>query len=247
MERCINILLGPAIDGPSWAFHGLFLTWPYLAELPSLTDDPDVYKAVTDYMLHGPCGKDARNASCTSDGKCSKHFPKPFLAEKFLDKEGYPHYRRRDNKVTFKKGKFTLKAIKYLFKYLNKGPDRATIVIKENVKNGTTLATENVLEVDEIKNYLNCRFLAPCEAVWRLFSFDIHYSYPTVMQLTLHLPNENEIILRDSEILPTLLEREGNITMFTDWFELNKRDPTSRTLTYAEIPKHYVWHEKGKI
>ncbi|GJW44135.1 hypothetical protein Tco_0072934 [Tanacetum coccineum] len=55
------------------------------AEMPSPESDPDGYKVVTDYMLHGPCGKDARNAACTSDGKCSKHFPKPFLAEMFLD------------------------------------------------------------------------------------------------------------------------------------------------------------------
>nr|GEW31666.1 hypothetical protein CTI12_AA222900 [Tanacetum cinerariifolium] len=70
-------------------------------KLPSLTDDLDGYKAVTDYMLHGPCGKNARNTTYTSDGKCSKHFPKPFLAKTFLDEEGYPHYRRRDNKLSF--------------------------------------------------------------------------------------------------------------------------------------------------
>ncbi|GKA45853.1 ATP-dependent DNA helicase PIF1 [Tanacetum coccineum] len=69
------------------------------AELPSPTDDPVGYKVVTEYMLHGPCGKDARYATCTNDGKCSKHFPKPFLAKTFLDEEGYPHYRRRDNKL----------------------------------------------------------------------------------------------------------------------------------------------------
>ncbi|GKA09992.1 DNA helicase PIF1, ATP-dependent [Tanacetum coccineum] len=61
-------------------------------ELPSPTDDPDAYKIVTDYMLHGPCGKDARNTACTTDGKCLKHFPKQFLVETFLDEEGYPHY-----------------------------------------------------------------------------------------------------------------------------------------------------------
>nr|GEZ28953.1 hypothetical protein [Tanacetum cinerariifolium] len=171
-----------------------------LAELPSPTDDPDGYKAVTDYMLHGPCGKDARNASCTSNGKCLKHFPKPFLVETFLNKEGYPHYRRRDNKVTFKEGKFTYdnkhvvphncymlpkykvhinvewcnrsNAIKCLFKYLTKGPDRATIVVKENVKNRTTLAAEKVLE------------------------------------LSFHLPNHNAITLRNSERLLALLEKE---------------------------------------
>ncbi|GKB49230.1 ATP-dependent DNA helicase PIF1-like protein, partial [Tanacetum coccineum] len=106
------------------------------AELLFPTNDLDGYKAVTDYMLHEPCGKDARNTTCTIDGKCSKHFPKPFLAETFLDEEGYPHYRRRDNK--------------------------------------------------------------------------------------------NAITLRDSERLLALLEREGiDVTMFTDWFELNKRDPVA--------------------
>ncbi|GKB48806.1 helicase [Tanacetum coccineum] len=239
------------------------------AELPSSIHDPAGYQVVTEYMLHGPCGKDATYAPCTNDGKCSKHFPKSFLEETVLDEDGYPNYRRRENKVTAVKGKFTYdnkyvvphnhylllkynahinvewcnrsKAIKYLFKYLNKGPDRATIVVEENVRSGTSLAPEQVVEVDEIKNYLNCRFIASCEAVWRLFSFDIYHSYPTVMQLNFHLPNQNAITLRDSENLPALLEREGiNVTMFTDWFELNKRDPAARAHTYADIPKHYV-------
>ncbi|GJR73024.1 hypothetical protein Tco_0085389 [Tanacetum coccineum] len=88
----------------------------------------------------------------------------PFLAETFLDEEGYPHYRRRDNKLSF------------------------------------------------------------------------------------HLPNQNTITLRDSKNLPALLQREGiDVKMFTDWFELNKHDPAARTHTYADIPKHYVWHEQKKL
>ncbi|GKF49656.1 ATP-dependent DNA helicase PIF1-like protein [Tanacetum coccineum] len=68
------------------------------------------------------------------------------------------------------------------------------------------------------------------------------------MQLSFHLPNQNAITLRDSKRLHALLQREGiDVTMFTDWFELNKRDPDVRTLTYAEIPKHYVWHEQSKL
>nr|GEU94766.1 ATP-dependent DNA helicase PIF1 [Tanacetum cinerariifolium] len=218
------------------------------AEIPSPTADPDEYKVVIDYMLHGPCGKDARNAACTNDGKCSKHFPKPFLAKTFLDEDGYPHYRRRDNKVTFKKGKFMYDNKHVLphiaICYLN---IRATIVIEENVRNGTTLGTKNVLEVDEIKNYLNCQFLAPCEAVWQLFLFDINYLYPSVMQISFHPPYQNAITLRDSKKLPALLQREGiDVTMFTNWFELNKCDPAARTLTYADIPKNYVWHGQSK-
>ncbi|GKA30053.1 putative helicase [Tanacetum coccineum] len=240
------------------------------AELPSPTDDPEGFSVVSEFMLHGPCGKDAAYAACTTEGKCSKHYPRPFLQETSLDEDGYPHYRRRDSKVTVKKGKFIFdnkhvvphnrylllkyrahinvewcnksRAIKYLFKYLNKGPDRATIVIQENVTAPRDNDTQHVIEVDEIKNYLNCRFLAPCEAVWRLFSFDIHYAYPTVMQLSFHLPNQNAITLRDSQDLPALLRKEGiDVTMFTDWFELNKRDTAARAHTYADIPTYYVW------
>ncbi|GKA04558.1 uncharacterized protein Tco_0683678 [Tanacetum coccineum] len=247
-----------------------------LVELPSPTDDPTRYKAVTDYMLHDPCGKDARYAPCNVEGKCYKHFPKPIYEETIIDKDGYPIYRQRDNKVTFKKGTFTFdnryvephnrylllkyqahinvewcnrsKAIKYLFKYLNKGLDRATMVIQENVPDGQTVTTEKVAVVNEIKNYLNCKYLAPCEAVWRMLSFDIHYSYPFVMKLNFHLPNQQPITLRDSESLPALLEREGiSITMFTDWFALNERYPTARARTYAEIPQYYMWYECLKM
>ncbi|XP_071713309.1 uncharacterized protein [Rutidosis leptorrhynchoides] len=42
---------------------------------------------------------------------------------------------------------------------------------------------ENVIDVDEIRNYLDCRYLSPCEAVSRLFSYDIHYSKPPWFEL----------------------------------------------------------------
>ncbi|GKA75167.1 ATP-dependent DNA helicase PIF1-like protein, partial [Tanacetum coccineum] len=96
-------------------------------------------------------------------------------------------------------------------KYLNKRPDRATVVIQENVENGDQATLEKVVEVDEIKNFLNCRYLVPCEAVWCMFSFDIHYFYTSVMKLNFHLPNQNPITLCDSECLLALLEREGDI------------------------------------
>nr|GEY98548.1 helicase [Tanacetum cinerariifolium] len=51
------------------------------AELPSLAEDPDGYKVVSEFMLHAPCDKDAKYAPCTTEGKCSKHYPKVFLAK----------------------------------------------------------------------------------------------------------------------------------------------------------------------
>ncbi|GKE67336.1 hypothetical protein Tco_1521497, partial [Tanacetum coccineum] len=66
------------------------------------------------------------------------------------------------------------------------------------------------------------------------------------IMLNYHLPEQNAITLCDSEDLPALLERESiNITMFTEWFDLNKKSK-AREYTYAEIPQHYVWYAKDK-
>ncbi|XP_071740008.1 uncharacterized protein [Rutidosis leptorrhynchoides] len=161
------------------------------------------------------------DAPCIIERKCSKHFPKPYCVETTIDEDGYANYRRRKNGETVTKAKTTLdnsfvvpynrylllkynahinvewcnrsRAIKYLFKYLNKGPDRATIVIQENLTQIENSSVEKIVEVDEIKNYLDCRYLSPCEAVWRMFSFDIHFSQPSVIKLSYHLPNQQAI------------------------------------------------------
>ncbi|GJY99326.1 ATP-dependent DNA helicase PIF1-like protein [Tanacetum coccineum] len=47
------------------------------AELPSPTEDPEGYKVVTDYMLHGPCGKDEKYAPCITEVKLPSTKLKP--------------------------------------------------------------------------------------------------------------------------------------------------------------------------
>ncbi|GJZ10655.1 putative PIF1 DNA helicase/replication protein A1-like protein [Tanacetum coccineum] len=156
------------------------------AELPSLTTHLDGYKVVTEFMLHGPYGK---GAACTVESKCSKKFPKPFYSETNLDEDGYPVYRRRDSKVQAVKGKFT-----YDNKYVV--PYNRYLLLK--YQKPAHEEPEKVAAVDEIKNYLNCRYLALCEVVLWLFSFDINYSYPSVMKLNFHLEDQQAITLRDS-------------------------------------------------
>nr|GEU39883.1 uncharacterized mitochondrial protein AtMg00810-like [Tanacetum cinerariifolium] len=54
------------------------------AEMPSLTNDPEGYKVVTEFMLHDPCSK---GAACTVDKKCSKKYSKPFYPKTNLDED----------------------------------------------------------------------------------------------------------------------------------------------------------------
>ena len=67
------------------------------AEIPDPNEDPDLQKLVSDFMMHGPCGTDDPNQVCTTDGKCTKHFPKKFQHQSSVDSDGYPVYRRREN------------------------------------------------------------------------------------------------------------------------------------------------------
>ncbi|KAF0720858.1 ATP-dependent DNA helicase, partial [Aphis craccivora] len=70
----------------------------------------------------------------------------------------------------------SIKAIKYICKYINKGSDQATFSVEKQSK-------------DEITSYQSGRYVSSSEAVWRILSFPIHERYPSVFHLSVHLEN----------------------------------------------------------
>ncbi|GJS75313.1 G-type lectin S-receptor-like serine/threonine-protein kinase [Tanacetum coccineum] len=97
--------------------------------------------------------------------------------------------------------------------------------------------------VDEIKEYYNCRYISACEATWRIFSFNIHYRYPSVERLSFHLPGEQNIVYEDDADLCDVLNKPTvGLSMFMAWMERNKVDAHAHTLTYVEFPTSYVWN-----
>ncbi|CAN1147813.1 ATP-dependent DNA helicase PIF1 [Linum perenne] len=126
------------------------------AELPDPVIDPIGYAAATKFMLHGPCGIDSPKSPCMLDNRCKKFFPKPYTLETTIDDHGYAVYKRRMTGITTIKSGITLdnryvvpynrylivkyqahinievchkgQLIKYLFKYITKGPDRSAPV-----------------------------------------------------------------------------------------------------------------------
>ena len=67
------------------------------AQLPDRDQNPLLYETITTCMLHGPCGANKPNAPCMKDGKCSKHYPKPFNEHTIYGDNGYPQYARPNN------------------------------------------------------------------------------------------------------------------------------------------------------
>ena len=49
------------------------------AELPDKAKYPWLFKAMTIFMMHGPCSASNPNSSCMKDGKCSKFFSQDFI------------------------------------------------------------------------------------------------------------------------------------------------------------------------
>ena len=62
------------------------------AHFPDQQMHPRLYKLVCEMRTHGPCGAEHPHAPCMQDGKCSKHFPKPFQEETSINEDEYPLY-----------------------------------------------------------------------------------------------------------------------------------------------------------
>ena len=60
----------------------------------------------------------------------------------------------------------SIMAVKYLFKYVYKGHDRATIKIGKN-----TQGQEQTKSINEICLYLDACYVSASEAKWRLFYY----------------------------------------------------------------------------
>jgi len=134
-------------------------------------------------------------------------------------------------------------SIKYLFKYINKGYDRITAAIVNN----TNRCSLHDQSGDEIKQYLDCRYISPSKACWRIFSFPIHGRYPAIERLFFHLPGEQSVYFKDDEFIDEVIGKATVAeSMFTSWMECNKKYELARTLTYPEIMSKFVYVKKDR-
>jgi hypothetical protein len=120
-------------------------------------------------------------------------------------------------------------AIKYIFKYVYKGHDRAIVEISRQSDNATE---RNVVEVDEIKKYFDCRYVSASEAASCIFKFDMHEQFPTIERLQYHLPNQQIVLFDDdNDVEEVATQLAISTTMLTEWFKTNQESEVARSLT----------------
>lgn len=237
------------------------------AELPNKHKYPELYKMVIKHMMHGPCGALNRNCPCTKNRQtCKNNYPRRFNEHTVQGKDSYPLYRRRNDNRTETVRKCTLdnrwvvpypyllrmfnchinveicssiKAVKYLFKYIYKGHDRASVSVTEKL---------NETEIDEIRQYRDARWVTPPEALWRIYGFELSKIHPSVLQLQLHLPNMHMVSYNGKEDINNILNNEGTKrSMLTAYFKTNSLHEKAQGILYRDFPEHYTWQKTGKF
>ena len=112
----------------------------------------------------------------------------------------------------------------YLYKYIYKGHDRGIVRME-----------------DEIETFIDCRYLCPQEATWRLFKFEMSHRSHVINRMNIHLPNEQEMFFIEGEEEAAVQRGQVQMTRLTAWFELNQRDTNANNMTYCQVGKHYRW------
>ena len=149
---------------------------------PDPDSQPLLFDTIKRCMVHGPCGAFNPNSPCLENGKCTKGYPKSFSESTTMDDQGFPCYFRpndgwsflvRGSSITnqwimpfcpFLSATFdchinvecaaSLGSIKYLFKYIQNGPDLTSLEINDH---------------DKIKRYTEGRYISPSKAAHHIY------------------------------------------------------------------------------
>src|SRR5438128_1539833 len=118
------------------------------------------------------------NSPCMKKNKCSKFYPKEFQETTTFTNTGFTQYRRKDTEIFIRRGEHNLdnkwvvpynlnllkkyqahinveyvnksKVLKYLCKYVNKGPDKANVIFEHIRKTEESSTDDKTKNIDEI-------------------------------------------------------------------------------------------------
>ncbi|XP_074337283.1 uncharacterized protein LOC141674478 [Apium graveolens] len=158
------------------------------AEIPHKETDLAGYNVVKNYMIHGPCGHDFSYSSCMSDGKYGRHFPKRYNGHTFFDDCGFPVYQRRRMDRTAEKNNYN----------------------DDTKEKGLPLNSEKGKTIDEVRHFLDGHDVCASEASWRLLGYDIHYRYPSIERLSVHVEGGKNVTFNVNETLEEVANKASN-------------------------------------
>ncbi|KAG3110999.1 hypothetical protein PI125_g9528 [Phytophthora idaei] len=104
-------------------------------------------------------------------------------------------------------------AVKYLYKYVYKGSDKAVITVEAVRGEGNQTQTEP----NDILRFLNAMYISPVEACMRLVDYSVQGKTHAITQLAIHLENGQMVMFRSTDD-PAVVVTRGKHTMLTRFF-----------------------------
>jgi len=92
----------------------------------------------------------------------------------------------------------SVKAVKYLYKYIFKGHDRAVVSVTADK---SSLTVDGSI-TDEITNYVDCRYIGAMEGVWRIFHFPLQDRHTAVQALDNTWSTSRELFSKMARLRP---------------------------------------------
>ncbi|XP_050338078.1 uncharacterized protein LOC126764437 [Bactrocera neohumeralis] len=127
----------------------------------------------------------------------------------------------------------SVKSIKYICKYVNKGSDMAVFEVPDADNRN-----------DEITRYQMGRYVSSNEAIWRIFAFPLHERHPVVVHLAVHLENGQRVYFTTENIQQRAAQPLA--TTLTAFFRLCETDTFARSLLYTDVSQYYTWNTSSK-
>jgi hypothetical protein len=100
----------------------------------------------------------------------------------------------------------SVSSVKYVHKYIYKAHDRAILQAGK--------------DIDEIKQYMEGRYISSHEAFWRVLGFETNGISHNLLRLPIHLPNLQYVKFNASGHIETILINT-EIIMLTEFFKVD--------------------------
>ena len=90
--------------------------------------------------------------------------------------------------------------------------------------------------MDEIKSYIDTRYVSTFEAIWRIFKFNMYEEKPHIQRLQVDLLEEDIVAFNDNDNIPELVNNETNKKTLIEWFLTNQSNPRANGFLYIDFP-----------
>ncbi|KAG9319129.1 hypothetical protein KVV02_006666 [Mortierella alpina] len=95
--------------------------------------------------------------------------------------------------------------------------------VKTSKTKETAVKDTQAVDIDEIAEYQEGRYVSACEAIWRIFAFLMHAHAPSIVRLQVHLPEEHQVQFRSTDTANAVMAKVPETTL-TAWFKLHRQE-----------------------